>query len=95
MERFVVLDEYRRHMDENTIHVFERWFNHGGDLSGFYYHLYSGDYESAACTASGRNLSGFAYLVRCLAQSAPGDGFGSREKVAAWRGLAALRAERG
>jgi hypothetical protein len=91
MERFTVLDEYRHHMDEGAIRVFEAWFNHRCDLSGFYYHLFSGDYESAACVASGKNLSGFAYLVRCLAQSAPQGGFGSPEKVSAWPGLMALR----
>ena len=87
MERFEVLPEYLPYVDERTVHTLEHWFNYGGDLSGFYSHLLSGDYESAACNASGKNLENFGYLVRLLAQSAPDDGFGSPEKVSAYIGL--------
>lgn len=87
MERFEVSDEYLPYLDGWTVHTLEHWFNHGGDPSGFYSHLLTEDYESAACNATGKNLTHFGYLVRTLAQSAPDDGFGSPEKVAAHIGL--------
>ena len=87
MERFEVLGEYRAYIDEHTVDALEAWFSHGGDLSGFLYYLLGGDYESAACNADLTNLAQFGYLVKLLAQSAPDDGFGSREKVNAYVGL--------
>jgi hypothetical protein len=86
-ERFVMPDEYRKHLDERTVATVERWINHSGDLSGFYDYLFSGDYLNAACLASGANFTGFATLLRFLKISAPSEAFGSPEAVAAWRGL--------
>ena len=86
-ERFVMPDEYRRHLDERAVVNVERWINHGGDLSGFYDYLFSGDYLSAACLASGANFTGFATLLRFSKISAPSEAFASPEAVAAWRGL--------
>ena len=87
MERFEVLPEYLPYLDDWTVDTLEHWFNYGGNLSGFYSHLLSGDYESAACNASGKNLDNLGHLVRLLAQSAPDDGFGSPEKVNTYIGL--------
>jgi hypothetical protein len=43
MEHFVVVDEYRKHLDAHTIAVFKSWVNHAGDLGGFYQSLLSGN----------------------------------------------------
>ncbi|NJK43009.1 MAG: hypothetical protein HC933_00925 [Pleurocapsa sp. SU_196_0] len=94
MERFEMPEEYRRHLDVNAIVTVERWINVGGDLSGFYAYLFSGDYLNAACLASGSNLTGFATLLRFLKISAPEGCFGSQEAVDTWQGLRALEASR-
>ena len=85
MERFTVPDEYHRDLDANTVATLERWINFGGDLSGFYDYLFSGDYLNAACLASGPNFKGFATLLRFLKISAPNEAYGSPQAVAAWR----------
>ena len=87
MQRFQVQDEYLGYIGEHSAAKVERWINHGGDLSGFYGYLFSGDYLSAACVASGMNFTGFAVLLRMLAQTAPNECYGSPEAVASWRGL--------
>jgi hypothetical protein len=92
VERFRIPDEYLGHLDANSVATVEHWINHGGDLSGFYYYLFSGDYLNAACIASGANFTGFGALLRFLKISAPDGSYGSPEAVDAWRGLAALEA---
>jgi hypothetical protein len=92
MERFEMPDEYRRHLDPNAIATVERWINVGGDLSGFYAYLFSGDYLNAACLASGSNFTGFGALLRFLKISAPDGCFGSPQAVDTWQGLGTLEA---
>jgi hypothetical protein len=86
---FQVPDEYHKHIPERTINKLESWVNVGGDLSGFYWQLLSGDYPTAACNADPENLRAFGWILRCLEISVPKECYGSPEKVNAWRGWGA------
>ena len=81
MEKFVMSEEYTKHLPERSVRKLENWINHGGDLSGFWWYLLSGDYGSAACNADPENLAAFGWLLRFLEQAAPDDCFGSPEKI--------------
>ena len=87
MERFTVPDEYHRDLDANTVATLERWINVGGDSSGFYDYLFSGDNLNAARLTLGANFTGFATLLRFLKISTLSEAYGSPEAFAAWRGL--------
>jgi hypothetical protein len=84
---FVISEEYRQYLPSQAVFKLERWVNEGGDLSGFWWHLLTRDYGSAACNADADNLKSFGWLVRCLEQYLPDDCFGSVEKVKAWKGV--------
>jgi hypothetical protein len=72
-EPFVIADEYTKHLPARAVAKLEKWINRGGDLSGFWHYLLSGDYGSAACNADPELLASFGWLLRFLEQSAPSD----------------------
>ena len=80
-------EEYKKHLSARTIAKLQDWVNHGGDLSGFWGYLLSGDYGNAACNADGDHIAELGYMIRFLEQSVPGDCFGSVEKVKNWQGI--------
>jgi hypothetical protein len=63
----------------------EKWINEGGDLSGFWHAMLSGDYEAAALNADAVNECHFVGIVLFLVSSAPSGCFGSPARVKEWR----------
>jgi hypothetical protein len=63
----------------------EYWINHGGDLSGFWFAMMSGDYLRAALNADNDNSDYFVQIMRFLGQDAPSACFGTPGKVRKWQ----------
>ena len=84
---FAERQEYTKHIPDRAVRKLEAWINYGGDLSGFWWYLLSGDYGSAACNADPENLVAIGWMLRFLEQAAPDTSFGSPEKVRAYRGV--------
>ena len=67
--------------------ILEGWINDGGDLSGFWRAMFSGDYEAAACSADTQNRDYFVSIICFLVQEAPFGCYGTPKKVGKWNGL--------
>jgi hypothetical protein len=65
----------------------EDWINYGGDLTGYWYKLLSGDVYGAACVADAANDKAFGQMLRFLAIEAPEGSYGSVAAVNNWTGL--------
>ena len=69
----------------------ENYVNHGGDLSGFWLAMFSGDYEAAALNADEQNSTYFVSIIRFMVSSAPYACFGSPARVKKWRSSFVVR----
>jgi len=63
----------------------------GKPMGGYLMALFGGRPFDAVCNADGANFATFAWQCKWIAQMAPGDSFGSGEKVRDWIDRGGLR----
>ncbi|GMA17020.1 hypothetical protein [Deinococcus metallilatus] len=84
---FRIAASWRTRIPARSVDVLEKYVNKGGELSGFFYKLLSGDVFGAAATADEENAAAMGAMLALIASDFPGDCYGTPEAVRAWAGL--------
>lgn len=84
---FRIRPEWRSRIPARSVDVLEKYVNKGGDVSGFYFNLLSGDAFGAASMADEENAAAMGAMLALIASDFPGDCYGTPEAVRTWAGL--------